>query len=274
MGTIAEVDWAEARVALEEAVERLVALLRSVRDPEAPVLGSWNVAELAAHLSHAFDVVPALARHDRESLIAELSELARATTDLVADDDERDLDRLADRIAERAKEFLSWSSTAVPTDLGPWLVEGRGVTISMLTCHLLNEAVIHGYDIATAAGRPWKIDRHQATLIIEGFLLHVFRVVPPTALVDQERAASVKACYEIRLRGGSRFCLVFDRGEMRVEPASSRPVDCHLSVDPAAFLLVTWGRISQWRAIPKGQLLAWGRRPWLGLQMRSFVRNP
>ena len=42
----------------------------------------------------------------------------------------------------------------------------------------------------------------------------------------------------------------------------------------AAFLLVAWGRISQWGAIPKGQLLAWGRKPWLGVQLRSWLRNP
>lgn len=274
MGTIAEVDWAEARVALDEAVERLVGLLRTVRNPQAPALGTWNVAEVAAHLSHAFDVVPALARRDRASLIADLSELAGATIALVDDDGERDLNVLADRIEAGAKEFLSFSTTAVPTDLGPWLVEGVGVTISMLTCHLLNEAVIHGYDIAAADGRPWKVDRHHAALIFQGFLLHVFRVLPATALVNQEKAAKVRACFEIRMRGATRFCLVFDRGTMRVEPPASRRVDCHLSVDPAAFLLVAWGRISQWRAIPKGQLLAYGRRPWLGLRLRSFVQNP
>ena len=69
--------------------------------------------------------------------------------------------------------------------------------------------------------------------------------------------------------------MVFDDGGMTVEASRPRQkVDCHLSVDPAAFLLVAWGRISQWQAIPKGQLLAWGRRPWLGLQLRGLVRNP
>ena len=61
---------------------------------------------------------------------------------------------------------------------------------------------------------------------------------------------------------------------MSVEAPSARRVDCHLSVDPAAFLLVAWDRMSQWHAIPRGQLLAWGRRPWLGLRFRSLLRSP
>jgi len=37
---------------------------------------------------------------------------------------------------------------------------------------------------------------------------------------------------------------------------------------------VSWGRVSQWPAIGRGQLLAWGRRPWLGLKLRALLRNP
>ena len=38
------------------------------------------------------------------------------------------------------------------------------------------------------------------------------------------------------------------------------------SVDPEAFLLVSWNRISQWSAIPKGQLLASGESLWTKTQ--------
>ena len=68
--------------------------------------------------------------------------------------------------------------------------------------------------------------------------------------------------------------MVFDGGTFSVEETPQGKVDCHLSVDPTAFLLVAWARISQWSAIPKGQLFAYGRKPWLGLQLRSWLRNP
>ena len=67
----------------------------------------------------------------------------------------------------------------------------------------------------------------------------------------------------------------FHDGDLVVTPGPpTGRVDCHLLVDPVAFLLVTWARISQWDAIPKGKLLAWGRKPWMGLKLRSLVKNP
>jgi hypothetical protein len=78
----------------------------------------------------------------------------------------------------------------------------------------------------------------------------------------------------VRLRGGGRAVLRFDDGDLTVEPEPAGPVDCHLSVDPEAFMLVGWGRITQGPAILKGQLFAWGRKPWLGLKLRSLLRNP
>lgn len=285
MTSVEQVDWPMARAALNEAAGRVAGLLRSGIDPAAPALGRWDVAELATHLSHAFDVVPALARQARTSPLTELWELGEITTGLVADDPERDLDALAGRIETRAAEFLRATAEGAATDPCPWLVQGSVLPLSVLTCHLLNEAVLHAYDIATAVGRQWSVDRAHAALIFQGFLLPVFQALDPRALVLQDRAAGVRAVYDIRLRGGVRFVLVFDDGAMTVEgPArprragggasSARKVDCHLSVDPSAFVLVAWGRINQWHAIPRGQLVAWGRRPRLGLQLRGLLRNP
>lgn len=274
MTIVGEVDWPSARTALGDATSRVATLLRAGQDPTRSALGEWDVAQLGAHLSHAFDVVPALARQDRKSPLPDLWDLAAVTASLVADDPERDLGVLALRIETGAQGFLAATANMSATDPCPWLVEGTLMPVSMLTCHLLNEAVLHGWDIARATGQPWVIERAHAVLIVEGFLLHVFQGLDPRALVVQEKAAGKRLRYDIRLRGGSRFVFAFDDGALTVEAPSTRAVDCHLSVDPAAFLLVAWGRISQWQALPKGQLLAWGRRPWTGLQMRSMLRNP
>ena len=169
--------------------------------------------------------------------------------------------------------IVSATATASGSDPCPWLVAGTEMPLVVLTCHLLNETVIHGYDIARATRTPWEVDRRDASLILYGFLLPLFQVLGP-AMVDQGKAAGLRAAFEVRLRGGRSFVLVFEGGSVTVEEPSARQVDCHLWVDPAAFLLVGWGRISQWRAIPKGQLLPWGRRPWLSLRLRGLLRNP
>jgi hypothetical protein len=37
---------------------------------------------------------------------------------------------------------------------------------------------------------------------------------------------------------------------------------------------VAWSRQSQWSAIAKGKLLAWGRKPWLGPRFKGLIWNP
>jgi len=104
-------------------------------------------------------------------------------------------------------------------------------------------------------------------------MIPVLRSLDPRALVDEAEAAGLRAIYDVRLRGGARLDFVFDDGALHIEPPAGRRVDCHLSVDPAAMLLVGWGRRSQWPAIAKGQFVAWGRKPWLGPRFASLIRN-
>jgi hypothetical protein len=41
-----------------------------------------------------------------------------------------------------------------------------------------------------------------------------------------------------------------------------------------ALLLVSYGRISQWRPALTGKMVAWGRRPWLGLFLTHYLVRP
>ena len=84
----------------------------------------------------------------------------------------------------------------------------------------------------------------------------------------------VTAAYAIQVRGGPEFVARFRDGDLIIEPADSRPVDCHILADPVAFLLVSYGRIGQWGPMLQGKLLAWGWKPWLGLKFKSLLRNP
>jgi uncharacterized protein (TIGR03083 family) len=266
------VDWAAARQAVAEAGPRLTAMLRSITRADAPALGSWDVTGLATHISHGMDVITAMSKGGG-NLLADISGLDILSTVTVAGEGRRPLTELADRIDASVAAFLADMEAAGENSPKSWLVQGTEMPLSSLTCHMLNELTVHGYDIARAVGRPWPIDRGHATLVMTGFVipgLHTLR----RELVMQERAGDKRARFEIHMRGDGRFCMRFDNGEFSAEPSPQGPVDCHLSVDPEAFLLVAWGRISQWHAIPRGKLLAWGRKPWLGLQLRSWLRNP
>lgn len=274
----AAADLSELGVAVRASAARLAMLLRRVRRADAPALGSWDLTDLAVHVAHVLEGVTALARGGGP-LIDDLWELPAFTTMLVDSEGERDLAVLAGRIEASAATFVQVLEDVVGGEPRPWVVAGVDVVAETLAGHVLNELVVHGWDIARAEGEVWPIPDRHAALVLDTFLLPIIGHLG-RSLVDQEEAADVWATYDVRVRGGGRFLLRFGAGDAVVEPvvpgAGPRvaPIDCHLSVDPAAFLLVAWGRASQWPAIARGRFLAWGRRPWLGLRLQALLRNP
>ena len=266
------VDWAAARQAVATAAPRLTEMLRAVRKPDANALGDWDVTEVAVHISHAMDTVTAMAQGGG-NLLEDIWGLGALSGVMVAGEGRRSPAELADRIDASVARFLSLTDPAGEDSSVSWMVQGTELPLSTLTCHILNELTIHGRDIAVAEGVPWPIDRAHAILIVEGFLFPSLNALG-RAMVNQKTATRKRARLEVRLRGGGRAWLRFYDGEFSVERSPQGRVDCHLSVDPEAFLLVAWGRIGQWPAVARGQLLAWGRKPWLGLQLRSWLRNP
>jgi hypothetical protein len=281
--------WQQSQNALRDEVRRVTTLMRSISEPEIPAVGQWNIAEVSMHLSQAWMVVPGLARRDLsrihavvpgmagvagDSWIRDMWDHADSTTLAVRSDPERSLAVLADRIEERAQEYLGECAGHSPDEPRPWLIEGTTVPLSALTGHLLNETVMHGYDIAHAAGRKWRIEPAHAAMVVRQFFVPVIQTADPRVFVNRAEAAGLQATYDIRLRGHDRLNYIFDDGSLTVEEPSARRVDCHISADPTAFFMVFWQRQNQWNAIAKGQLIAWGRKPWLGLKFRSLLRNP
>lgn len=274
MSATTTVDWAAAREAVARAGPRLTAMLRSATKPEAPALGEWDVTQVATHISHATDAIAAMTAGGG-NLIADIEGLPVMSRVMLEGEGRRPLAELADRIDASVTTFLAGMEAAAATGdtSHSWLIQGTEMPLSTLTCHVLNELTVHGRDIAVALGKPWPIDRADAALILQGFVFPALHTLG-RAMVVQEQAGDKRARFEVRLRGDGRAWAYFDKGDFSVEGEPQGKVDCKLSVDPEAFLLVSWGRISQWSAIPKGQLLASGRKPWLGLQLRSWLRNP
>ncbi|HJV08240.1 MAG TPA: maleylpyruvate isomerase N-terminal domain-containing protein [Acidimicrobiales bacterium] len=266
------VDWAAARRAVADAGPRVTALLRKATKAEAPALGEWNLTQVATHLSHSVDAVAATAAGGG-NMMADVSSLPVMSQMLLDGEGRRPLPELADRIDASVERFLAdmEKAAAVGDTSHSWFFEGTAMPLSVLTSQVLSELTLHGRDIAVAEGVPWPIDNNHAALILQGFVFPSLHTLG-TAMVVQEKAGDAR--FEVKLRGDGKAWLTFAGGNLTVAGARPGPVDCHLSVDPEAFLLVAWGRIDQWSAMPKGKLLAWGKKPWLGLQLRSWLRNP
>jgi hypothetical protein len=143
-----------------------------------------------------------------------------------------------------------------------------------VACHLLEECLMHGHDIARATGQRWRIQRHHALLAVEGGVLPLIRALPPTAFLNQEKAGSFRARFELRLRGGGRTVLAFDRGSLTIEAAGARDIDAYISADPAALMLVFIGRQGLWKPLLGGEVAAWGPRPWKAARMLTAISPP
>jgi mycothiol maleylpyruvate isomerase-like protein len=264
---------AQARAALREVVPRLVALVRGAPDATTAAVGSWTVGDVAAHLAHSFRAdTDAIAGRPVPKAIVTKAGIAEATAKLLAEDGERDPVVLADRMCTLAGEFddVAARSRSATVD---WL-QGTRLPPSAAACHLLEECLVHGHDIAKATGRRWPIRCDHALLAIEGFALPLLAALPPTAFVDQRKAGSFRARIELRLRGGRRTLMVFENGSLTFDAADARDVDAHIRADPSAFLLVFIGREGVWKPLLEGKLAAWGTRPWKLARMLTVLSPP
>lgn len=252
--------------AAESSTKNFVALLRSVPDPAATAIGHWSIAELACHLSQVHRAAAGMLR-DEGSPIKNHKTMAAEWDRYVAEDTERDLSALASRIEESwevSKELLHARDWTAP--LG-WHGGLSGPTYT-LAAVLISEGLIHGLDIARASDRRWKLDPEHARMAIFGFMPNL------PDFTNEEVVRRLDATFELRVRGGWWVYVTVADGRLEISEVTERSIDCRLSVDPVAYLLVGFNRQNQYAAIARGQVFAWGRKPWLGLTFGKLFDSP
>jgi uncharacterized protein (TIGR03083 family) len=276
---VVALDRGAARAAISATAQRFAALLRETDDIGRPVAGTdWTVAETAAHMSVVFGAFSAAIAGETQALTLEQyldadfpTRLAAANAATIAMVDHTDAGRLSQLITAGAQRFLEFAAASDPqTECEtPWYGPGRTRTADCLTALALGELTVHGYDIATATGRPWPISAEHAKLIVGT----VCREMSPL-VVRPEARRGAPVTYEIRLRGnGPRYVVRVADGTAEVCDAGGQ-VDCVISADPATYLMVVYGRMPVGRALLRGGIVARGRRPWLGLRFKSLFFNP
>lgn len=277
---VVALDRQAARAAIRAATERFTALLRETDDIERPASATdWTVAETAAHVSVVFAAFSAAIAGEPQSLTTDkyldadfptrLADSNRTTIALV---DHTDAGQLSEAITAGAQQFLDAAAAADPLMecQTPWYGPARTRTPDCLTALALGELTVHGHDIATATRRPWPISAEHAKLIMGT----VCPQMSPLAVRPDAGHGGASVTYEIRLRGnGPRYVIQVSNGTAEVHAAGG-PVDCVISADPVTFLLVVYGRMPLGRALLRGGIVAWGRRPWLGLRYKKLFFNP
>jgi mycothiol maleylpyruvate isomerase-like protein len=271
-----------ARAGIVDVAPRFLRMLRSVRRPDAIAIGEWRIDDLAVHMSHVAAGEAMLAR----SVGSPTPLIPPSPGDIIAaatafnaaaleGDPERDVSVLADRIEQGIEDFLDAMKGVNGDETLTWLA---GVTVpsAALACHLLEELVVHGLDVARSERVPWSIAPEHAALAF-GFIIDLLRLSEPEtrrAFVNQDAAGGLHASIDLRMRGARRDVFVFEDGLVTIEDPSSRKVDCHISADPVTALLVGMGRMGRVRPALTGRMTAWGRKPWLALRLNSLLKNP
>ncbi|MFB7126791.1 MULTISPECIES: maleylpyruvate isomerase family mycothiol-dependent enzyme [Streptomycetaceae] len=260
-----------ARTALFEEVtavgDEAVALLAGCRGDTRIPGAEWTVAEAAAHLAMANELMAALAAgEERPYGDGTPGSLAAANAASLAERPERDPDVLAEEIARRAREFTVAAAPRAGTE--PVSTPLGRMDLDTLGAYLLTHMLGHLYDIAVALGRPHPIDRRRV-----GLAMPFVRTVMPR-VTDARAAAGHSACYRLRGRGLDGFAVTFTDGAAAVSQDPPRRPDCTILVEPVAFLLIALGRRSAPGALLRGEVLAWGRRPWLAPSFPGLFAAP
>ena len=250
---------------LRDTQQRFSALLRAVQDPKRTAIGKWDTGTVATHVSHVFRMYPSIA-YGTPSPIADHLKLSEWWDKMLAEDRERDPSRAAERIQGYTDEFFDAITRAEWTGPVSWY-GGLKLPAYVLPSLLMNECEIHGLDIAGAENRAWQIPREQAVVILLGTL----PLLPH--FLNHDVARDVNATWQLKLRGGPPAFVSVRDGKLSVAERAPGPIDCTISADPATYLLVGYGRRSQWPALLKGQVLAYGRKPWLGLKFARLFHS-
>lgn len=272
-------DRQAARTAIITVSEQFNALFRDTDNVDRPAAGTeWTVGQTAAHVAVALTAFSAAINAEPQALTpgqyldadfpTRLAAANAATIDLTH---HTDAGHLAESVHSATQRFLSITANAEPHRecATPWYGPGRTRTVDCLTALALGELTVHGLDIATGMGQRWPISVAQANLIVGTVCPEMSPLV-----VRPDAARRAPITFEIRLRGGGpRYATTVSDGAAEVRAAGG-PVDCVISADPVAYLLVVYGRMSVRRALLRGKIVATGRRPWLALGFKNLFFNP
>lgn len=133
--------------------------------------------------------------------------------------------------------------------------------------NLLAEFLVHGWDVASAAGRRWPIEERDAALILNG----VMQLVPAYARGDATDSLRVV----LRVPDAARWLLDFDGGRCESRPArAGEKADVVVRAPARTLMLALYSRLSLTASMRGGLLVAGGRRPWLVTRLPRLVHKP
>jgi uncharacterized protein (TIGR03083 family) len=263
-GVVSDTD--PALSALTTTTPPTATLLRGA-DLQRPVPHlEWTIGDLGAHM---VSVVRAytMAAQGRSPIGPDLWKIDENNARLIAETPETSAPDLADALETESAAFVAASE---PLPRGQQVPFYGDVSISAgaQAGMLLGDRLVHWWDVATALGQQFSADSELALPAVAAS----FEVMPE--FLVREAAKGFTATYEIRIRGLPPRFLVFDDGALTVSDQRQGRVDCRISADAMAYVLMALRRGSRWRPILRREVVISGKRPWLALKLEKLVQLP
>jgi uncharacterized damage-inducible protein DinB len=262
------VDRAGAREALLDVTEQLADMIRPLADTAIPVPGSnWTVGETANHVAMAAELYVDLAGGaTRVHGDVTTAGLAAANAEALAMDPERRADVLADAMLTSTRTFLG---SVDGRQAGQSVLTPAGkMDMDIMVPYALTHTLMHACAVARALRKKPPIRNEHVKLMMP------FIAVAMENFVSKDKTKDLTASFLLRLRGGPKMAVTFDKGTLSIDTKPPRRVDCHISAEPVALFLVAMGMKKQWGSIATGKLTTWGTKPWLALQFVGFFALP
>jgi uncharacterized protein (TIGR03083 family) len=246
------------------ARQRFEALIRAV-GPEVAV-GDWTSREVLVHVVNVLNRYNEFAPDRLAAVPRGVDEINRRELEALAD---RPVAALLDELGTESEAFdARWGpAQGIPLD-APFPFHG-GATIDFQSglTNLLGEYVIHGLDVARAAGRDWPIDERDGALLC-GFAT---QILPAYVRATNPHTISLR----FDLDGVAPWLLAVDgnAAAVRAPRADDRP-DVVMAGDPVAAALVVYGRIGEADLDAAGLAVVGGGRPDAVSLMFNLFEEP
>jgi uncharacterized protein (TIGR03083 family) len=227
----------------------------------------WTVGDLVAHLTQGVEVARELL-DGKPSPYGDMREIPETNAHFLSIEPERNIERLVPRFVAGLRSMEARFREMPDDFVVPFHADAR-FTPAQAMVMMSSELLIHGWDLAQVTGEEFVIDQQDACRIM-------YTITPLMAnMLVEDAARGFVATYEICLRGGECLRLHFDDGELSVSHVDpGGPADCRVDADPAAFLMMGYGRGSQLKPILTGKIRASGPKPWLAGKFDKLVHKP
>ena len=254
-------DPAEVAAALTRAVPWLDANLRHVSDPSARVKGqTWNVGDVAAHLAFALDTYRNAAAGGA-SFPVPFPQRQKWIDAGLARISERRPAILVGRIRDDIEALSAVVGSSRPGQVVNWY-SGTPATPAFLGAVVVEEMLVHGWDIATAS-------HGDTTLDPSGSRFGVLVAAAMSTLMLTPKGKTVTADVEFRIRGYESIGTRLANGHAHITTQPMRRPDLWFEGEPGPFVLWMLSRT----AVLNRSIRIGGRRPWLALTAMKWYET-